>query len=216
MKLFKQLDKWASAQRNKLRLLKAKIFPEGRKNLAVLAIVKNESLNIEEWIEHYIWQGADHIFIIDNGSTDTTVSKILNSTFSNKITLIHGPERHQQEKHYRRVIKKERLKRRFRWLLIVDSDEFCFAKNGSNLSDAISNFDWFDVVYVQWTFFGCDPEDPHPTSLRRDLVYRHDALGSHVYTKWFAKTEYLNGAAVQVHKVRGARSARTTTANDAF
>jgi hypothetical protein len=216
MNISKRLDKWASAQRAKMRLLKAKFLPDNRKTLAVLAIMKNESMNIDEWIEHYIWQGVDHIFLIDNGSTDSTVLKVENSIFRDKVTLLHGPEKHQQEKHYRRAIKNERLKRRFRWLLIVDIDEFCFAKNGTNLSSELAQLDWFDVVYVQWTFFGCNPEDPHPSSLRRDLIYRHASLGSHIYTKWFAKTEYLSGGAVQVHKVRGARSARTTTANDIF
>ncbi|WP_083906792.1 glycosyltransferase family 2 protein [Octadecabacter arcticus] len=38
--------------------------------------MKNESLNIKEWIEHYLWQGIEQIYLIDNGSTDLTLDII--------------------------------------------------------------------------------------------------------------------------------------------
>ena len=37
---------------------------------SILAIFKNESYNIVEWIEHYINQGVKKIYMIDNGSDD--------------------------------------------------------------------------------------------------------------------------------------------------
>ena len=38
--------------------------------LSVLSIFKNEIMNLKVWIEHYLWQGVDHFYLIDNGSTD--------------------------------------------------------------------------------------------------------------------------------------------------
>ena len=38
--------------------------------VSVLAIFKNEGMNIKEWIEHYIWQGIEHFYLINNDSTD--------------------------------------------------------------------------------------------------------------------------------------------------
>jgi len=38
--------------------------------LSVYAIFKNESVALEEWLTHYINEGVDHFFLIDNGSTD--------------------------------------------------------------------------------------------------------------------------------------------------
>ena len=38
--------------------------------LSIVAIFKNESWILKEWIEHYLNQGVDHFFLIDNGSTD--------------------------------------------------------------------------------------------------------------------------------------------------
>lgn len=45
--------------------------------VGLLAIIKNEGMVIQEWIEHYIWQGVSHFYIIDNGSTDNTHKVLL-------------------------------------------------------------------------------------------------------------------------------------------
>lgn len=216
MGLHGRLERWATVQRRKIRAIKRDVLPDRRKTLCVLAIMKNESLNIDEWIDHYIWQGADHIYIIDNGSTDDMPSKIEASKHKERITLVVMPGKHQQEAHYRSVVKKFNIQKKFKWLLIVDSDEFCFAKKAATLPEALSQLDWFDVIYMQWTNFGCKDQTDHPKSLRTGLLYRHEDLGSHVYTKWFAKTEFAAGKGISIHKVRGARSARTITANDEF
>lgn len=216
MEFLSRLEKWANVQRRKIRAYKQGKLPDGRGTLCVLAIMKNESLNIDEWIEHYIWQGADHIYIIDNGSTDDMPSKIEASKHNERITLIRLPGKHQQEAHYRFVVKRFQIQKKFKWLLIVDSDEFCFAKKAATLPEALRRLDWFDVIYMQWTNFGCKDQPDHPTSLRTGLLHRHEDLGSHVYTKWFAKTEFATGKSISIHKIRGARSARTITANDEF
>ena len=216
MRFTKRVEKWAAAQRRRLRSLRTKYLTDCRQNLAVLAIMKNESLNVDEWIDHYIWQGADHIFIIDNGSTDDTYQKILLSHHKDKITLLSYPEKHVQSAHYRKAVRSQRIRSRFRWLFIADADEFCFAKKHRTLPEALAEFDWYDVIYVQWTYFGCKDQTDHPKSLRAEQVYRHDTLGSHFNSKWFAKTKVIRGKALSIHKVRGADSARTITANDVF
>jgi hypothetical protein len=101
-------------------------------------------------------------------------------------------------------------------MLVVDADEFCFARNHQTLPEALQDLDWFDVVYMQRTYFGCKGQVDHPRSLRAELVWRHEDLGSHFNTKWFAKTDVLRGKAMSIHKVRGANSGKTITANDVF
>jgi len=44
--------------------------PQYEYNVSVIAIFKNETMNLKMWLEHYLWQGVDHFFLIDNGSTD--------------------------------------------------------------------------------------------------------------------------------------------------
>ncbi len=176
--------------------------------------MKNESLSVEEWIDHYIWQGADHLFIIDNGSTDNTVALIEASVHRDKITLLQRPERHRQGHHYRMTFRKQRIKKRFQWLMVADADEFWFSKQDKTLPQALERFAGFDVVYARWSQFGCPGQVTHPSSLRRDLWLRHAALGPHISTKWAVRTSAIGNNALFVHKIRGACSSRTITDTD--
>ena len=47
---------------------------------------KNESYIIEQWIQHYLLEGVNHFYLIDNGSTDDYECKI--KKYMNKITLV--------------------------------------------------------------------------------------------------------------------------------
>lgn len=216
MSISRRLKKWTSTIRADLRAWKARYFTDHRHALAVMAIMKNEGWNVEEWIAHYIQQGADHLFIIDNGSTDDLSDKIKRSVYRQKISLLSYPKKHMQSNHYRRAFRSQKIRQTYRWLLVVDADEFCFARNHETLPEALRELERFDVIYMQWTYFGCEGQVDHPQSLRTHLLWRHEQLGSHWNTKWFAKTDVLRGKAMSIHKVRGADSAKTITANDVF
>jgi len=36
----------------------------------MLSMFKNEAVNVIPIIEHYLWQGVEYFFLIDNGSED--------------------------------------------------------------------------------------------------------------------------------------------------
>ena len=44
--------------------------------ISVIAMFKNESMIIKDWIEHYLREGVEHFYLIDNGSTDYYYEKI--------------------------------------------------------------------------------------------------------------------------------------------
>jgi len=45
-------------------------------NLSVGALFKNESIIIKEWLEHYIYHGVEHFFLVDDNSDDNYLSII--------------------------------------------------------------------------------------------------------------------------------------------
>ena len=53
-------------------------------SISVLAMLKNESSIINDWIKHYLAEGVDHFYLIDNGTTDDTY-KILSKYEVNMI-----------------------------------------------------------------------------------------------------------------------------------
>lgn len=209
-----RLKPLASRMRGSVRRLRRQMFPERRAALAVLTIMKNEALNVDEWIDHYIWQGADHLFIIDNGSTDDTVARIKASPHFERITLLIRPEPHRQGYHYRHTFRRQRIKRRFQWLMVADADEFWFSAEDATLPAALDRFDMFDVIYARWSQFGCPGQLTHPKSLRKELTLRHAALGPHEATKWVVRTSAIGNNALFIHKIRGACSSRTITDTD--
>lgn len=214
MAIVGRLKPLASRLRSRARQLRSKMFPDSRATLAILTIMKNEELNVDEWIAHYIWQGADHLFIIDNGSSDKTVARIEASPHRERITLLLRPEPHRQGYHYRQTFRRERIRRRFRWLMVADADEFWYSACDNSLPAALSRFEGFDVIYARWSQFGCPGQETHPASLRQELTLRHAALGPHKATKWVVRTSSIGNNSLFIHKIRGACSSRTITDTD--
>ncbi|MES2539459.1 MAG: glycosyltransferase family 2 protein [Pseudomonadota bacterium] len=182
-----------------------------------MAIVKNEARNISEWIDHYFWQGAAHLFIIDNGSGDSTVEIIKSHPRRSDITIYMLPRPYRQVEHYRHVFLKEAISSRFQWLIIADADEFWFDKEGEGLPAALQSREAFDLIYCNWTIFGTSGLEVHPTSLRKELTKCQPKLGPHEFTKWAVKTDAIRGrSAITVHKVAGCRSTHTISDNERF
>ena len=80
--------------------------------LSVLAMFKNESMIIKEWINHYIEEGVEHFYLIDNGSTDDYYEKI--KMYEKYYTLVkdstrlpHGTQTYLYNKIYLQKIKSE-------------------------------------------------------------------------------------------------------------
>ena len=71
-------------------------------NLVVLAIFKNESHIINEWITHHLNQGVEHFYMIDNGSNDNYRDEI---PVGAPVTIVVDPTRNDQNGCYNRNFK---------------------------------------------------------------------------------------------------------------
>ena len=94
--------------------------------LSVLAIFKNETMNLKLWIDHYLWQGVDHFYLIDNGSNDNPLSVLQEYIDKGIVSYYFLPEQYKQVEHYRFVFDKANLKKETYWLVVCDLDEFFF------------------------------------------------------------------------------------------
>ncbi|OED49342.1 hypothetical protein AB838_07495 [Rhodobacteraceae bacterium (ex Bugula neritina AB1)] len=185
--------------------------------LGVLAIMKNESSNLKEWLDHYFWIGADQIYLIDNGSDDHSVQIARNHERSCNIQIVLRPKPYRQVQHYRAAFRSCQIKRDCEWLMIADIDEFWFAKNGRKIPDVLSGFSGIDVIYTNCTIFGSSGFKQHPASLRKELVHCHSELDSHQNTKWVCRTDIINWfTKIGIHKIKGARSDKVVSDNTTF
>ena len=217
----KAIDRFVIWNRSRIDRLKARRAAKENwrfeMQFCVLGIMKNEARNIVEYVSHYRWQGAEKIYLIDNGSTDETLELIKPFLEDGTVELVQLHQRWKQAQHYWTAIKKFDIRKKSKWLLIADIDEFWFAKDGKRISDHLQNMDHADLIYANWTVFGSSGCEKHPQSLRFDLTKCMPDLGSDLHTKWIVRTHALKRYnQLRVHKVRGVRSSHTYTKNDIF
>jgi len=171
--------------------------------VAVLAMFKNESWIIKEWIDHYLSEGIDHFYLIDNGSTDNYLEKINPYIHDGKITLIKDSYRqrfHTQDilynKHYLEKVRSET-----NWIIVVDMDEYIYSRNGCKTTSAyIATIpENINKIVLPWKLFGSSNIIAHPEDIVHSFVKRQsdDAFSAHSaknrggFAKSIARTSHL-------------------------
>jgi len=167
--------------------------------LSILTIMKNEAMNLKLWIDHYIWQGVDHFYIIDNNSTDVSV-QIIEDLINNgyPITLYKLFEQHKQVEHYKYVYNKENLQEKTKWLIVADLDEFFYCNN-SKISNELLHFEDYDLITSKWRMFGSNNCIEHPKDIRTSLTKRVEEL--HINTKYIFQTKNIYSEALNIHEL---------------
>jgi hypothetical protein len=160
-------------------------------NLSVLCIFKNETMNLKIWIEHYLWQGIEHFYLIDNGSTDTPLDILQEYIDKGIVTYYYREEKHQQPQHYRYVFDNENLKEKTKWLCICDLDEFFFGTE-NKLINTLDDFNNYDVIYTNSFFYGSDNLINHPKDVRIAIIHRQEDMENGI--KYIFKPSCINNS----------------------
>lgn len=214
----REINLWNRRRVDRIRINRAARRSQSFKgNLVVLAIMKNEGLVLQEWINHYLSQGASKIILIDNGSTDDSIN--IAREYENKgiVECISRHKRWHQRQHYWAMLKKFKIAKSYEWLLIADLDEFWFVKDGRKISEVLTEYPETDIIYVNWSVFGSNGYIQQPKSVRRELVLKQEALGPHKGTKYLCRPSCIkNIKQLQIHKVHGVCSSRVVSDNVLF
>jgi len=143
-------------------------------NLTVAAIFKNESHILREWIEHYLREGVDAFLLVDNGSTDNPL-RILEPYIESRIVeLVTDSRRHRQAELYNEhFLEKCRMSS---WVMIVDLDEFVYARKGyRTIPDYLHTLDQsVGEIYIPWKNFGSSGFITQPQSVVSSFTHRAD------------------------------------------
>jgi hypothetical protein len=133
-------------------------------SLAVVAIFKNESAVMREWLDHYLREGASHFFLIDNGSTDQYLPLMQPYISRGVLDLVCDDKLHAQEELYNKHFLGRC--RRYDWVLVCDLDEFVYARRQfSRISDYLFSLSpGVGQVFVQWKMFGSSGYVEQPAS----------------------------------------------------
>jgi len=143
-------------------------------NFSVMAIFKNETMNLKVWLDHYLWQGVEHFYLIDNNSDDNPLNILQDYIDMGIVTYYFKPEKHKQVEHYRYVFDNEKIKEKTKWLCICDLDEFFFGTSTKLINVLENEYDNYDVIYTHSFFYGSDNLINQPKDIRTSIVYRTD------------------------------------------
>lgn len=163
---------------------------------SVLAIFKNETMNLKEWIEHYFWQGAEHLYLIDNDSTDNPITILEPYIKQGKITYFFLTKKWKQLEYYRLVYNMIKKNKETYWLCITDLDEFWYSPN-ELLVNRLHKMENYSAIHSNWLMFGSDGHIVHPESIRKCIVKREPK--HHILTKFIIKVSNVNAENFDIH-----------------
>ena len=141
--------------------------------LVVVAIFRNEADVLSEWLEHHLWQGVEHFFLIDNNSTDDWRTAV--APFAKHVSVRTENKRHQQARHINSWLK--HLQARARWVLEIDVDEFVYVSPRSGFSDIPTYLRHVEktnctstLILLHWQMFGSSDHVVQPPSVRLNFT----------------------------------------------
>lgn len=156
---------------------------------AVAGMFKNEAHILKEWIEHYRFHGADHIYLINDGSTDNYLNILDPYIKEGYVTLFQCdiPHRKVNEVYQGRQTKvyMKYLQPYFKdifWLATLDLDEFLYCPNSISIPNVLKKFEDVTQLQVNWVWFGSNNLEKQPKSVvqgftKRAFYTRRDVRG---------------------------------------
>jgi hypothetical protein len=161
-------------------------------SICIVSVFKNEICALEEWINHYINQGVDHFFLTDNGSNDDYMSVLSKYIQSGIVTLNVNSTKYQQVQHLNVFINDAK---KYEWVIIVDLDEFVYARKGFNtVKQYLTQLDQnVNQIYIPWKMFGSNGHISQPNSILRSFLTRDSYVNLRIINgKCITRTNQLN------------------------
>ena len=171
--------------------------------LTVAAVFKNEEHAIREWCLHYLQEEVDHIFLIDNGSTDNYRHHVDDLITAGKVTLLVDATRYNQDEIYRRQLSIYLAS--CEWMAILDLDEFAYGRNCSLAGYLKRLGPDIGAVRLAWKQFGSSGHITQPVSIVQGFSQR----GSWTYDGVNVKSIFRTNAVTQLQ-------IHASTIDDAF
>jgi len=170
-------------------------------NMAIMTIFKNEQDYMEEWLEHHITQGFNHIFMYCNDTNIKNYPFLFTDKYKKYITIIdwtnklnNGSNTIQRQAYTHCV---QNFSQQTQFLLMLDLDEFVIY-NVSNQATTVSDFieslksNWENIkaFKIQRYDFGSSGHKSKPSGSVMSNYKSHEKICSSYKT--MANTDFID------------------------
>lgn len=154
---------------------------------SICLLIRDENEYLEEWINHYISIGIDHIYIYDNGIKES-VDGIINKFPSNYITAVKYEDKDTntlQQDVYSDFL--SNYASETRWVAFIDSDEFIYINNNSaDINTLLKSYEEYGAIHMNWIVYNANGEidkkdgnvqERFTTTLPEPINHNYNKLG---------------------------------------
>lgn len=150
-----------------LELPRQRTAAHGGGYLAVAAIVRNEELDLAEWLEFQRLVGVEHAYIYDDCSTDGTRAALAPFVEDGFVTVIPWSRFVQStgQQYFAYAHALTTFGPSWRWMAFIDRDEYLFPVADEPLPVVLSHYEDLPAIVVPWHMFGFSGHERRPKGL---------------------------------------------------
>jgi hypothetical protein len=153
---------------------------------SVASMFRNEAWNLKEWIEHYKFHGADHIYLIDDFSNDEYLEILQPYIDSGYLTLFLNDDDKRYVGRQINITNKYILPilNETQWIANVDLDEFLYSPQYINLKDLLVQYEDYGTITTNWVWFNSNDFIEHPKGgIVKNFIKRAEYDAKVFYTR---------------------------------
>lgn len=175
--------------------------------ISIGAVFKQEEHALDEWIQHYLKLGVDHLYLINDFSTDNFQTII--DKYPYQITLFNndivteefGRQMQIYEKYLKPVLNETE------YMAILDLDEFLYSPSQMSFKDFFTKYNKYSHYTISWINFGSNKQIDQPPTLiggftKRAEIKNNDEINSWGFKSMF-KTNQLTKFGIHKHECHG-------------
>jgi len=136
------------------------------------AVFKNEAHILDEWIQHYLFHGFEHLYLINDNSTDDFLPII--EKHGEHVTLFNSDvvcnTVGRQDMIYNTYLKP--ILHETKWIAIVDLDEFMYSPYYIDVKHVIKKYEKYSQISVEWNHFGSNGYIQQPQKVVESFTRR--------------------------------------------
>ena len=169
-------------------------------DFVITAMFKNEECALKEWIEHNKYHGAQHIYLIDDDSTDASIQVIQPYIEEGYVTLFRannwGRYLGRQRDIYNHFILPLVNQKVSKWFFICDLDEFLWSPESIDLKILLDRCNHLSQIQINHTQFGSSGHIEQPPCIVKYFTYKEKTES--ILYKYFVNSNF-NFSSLNIH-----------------